>query len=62
VLSRVAVSDAVSVGAPSADGEIAMPEGSLSVDARGPDAESLGWIEALSGMGAAREDAVAAGV
>jgi RNA polymerase sigma-70 factor, ECF subfamily len=58
VLSRVAVSDAVSVVAPSADGGIAMPEGSLSVDARGPDAESLGWIEALSGMGAAREDAV----
>jgi RNA polymerase sigma-70 factor, ECF subfamily len=29
-----------------------------SVDARGPDAESLGWVEALSGAGRRRERAV----
>jgi RNA polymerase sigma-70 factor (ECF subfamily) len=35
-----------------------MPEASLPVDRPAPDAESLGWIEALGGGGAAREDAV----
>jgi RNA polymerase sigma-70 factor (ECF subfamily) len=35
-----------------------MPEASLSVDGPAPDAESLGWIEALSGVGTVREDAV----
>jgi hypothetical protein len=43
---------------PSLDGGIATPEGSLSVDGRAPDAESLAWIEALSSVGAAREDTV----
>jgi RNA polymerase sigma-70 factor, ECF subfamily len=37
---------------------MAMPEASLSVDGPAPDAESLGWIEALSGVGTMREDAV----
>jgi RNA polymerase sigma-70 factor, ECF subfamily len=35
-----------------------MPEASLPVARPAPDAESLGWIEALGGGGAAREDAV----
>jgi RNA polymerase sigma-70 factor (ECF subfamily) len=35
-----------------------MPEASLPVDRPAPDAESLGWIKALGGAGAAREDAV----
>jgi RNA polymerase sigma-70 factor (ECF subfamily) len=44
---------------PSADGGIAMPDASPSLDGRGPDAESLGWIEALSGAGAQHERALA---
>ena len=35
-----------------------MHEASLSVDGRGPDAESLGWVEALSGTGRNQEDAI----
>jgi RNA polymerase sigma-70 factor (ECF subfamily) len=58
VLSRIAVGDAVSVVDPSVGGGIAMPDASLSVDGRGPDAESLAWIEALSGVGAVREEAL----
>jgi RNA polymerase sigma-70 factor, ECF subfamily len=58
VLSRVAVSDAVSVADPSLDGGIAMPEASLSADGHAADAESRGWIEALSSTGAEREEAV----
>jgi RNA polymerase sigma-70 factor (ECF subfamily) len=59
VLRRVEVSDAVGVAGSSSAGGIAMPEASLSVDGPAPDAESVGWIEALVGGGAAREDAVA---
>ena len=44
------VSDGVSV-AP-------MPESPLSLVARGPDAESLAWIEALSGAGRQKEEAM----
>jgi hypothetical protein len=36
-----------------------MPEASLNVDGHAADAESRGWIEALSSTGAEREDAVA---
>ena len=36
-----------------------MHDGSLLVDERGPDAESQGWVEALSGEGPTRDDAVA---
>jgi RNA polymerase sigma-70 factor (ECF subfamily) len=57
VLSRGAVSDAVSVVDPSVDGGIAVAAAS-PVDGRGPDAASLAWIEALSSVGAVREDAV----
>jgi RNA polymerase sigma-70 factor (ECF subfamily) len=35
-----------------------MHEASLSVDGRGPDAESLGWVEALSDTGRKQEDAI----
>jgi RNA polymerase sigma-70 factor (ECF subfamily) len=35
-----------------------MPEGSLPVAGPAPDAESLSWIEALGGVGPARDDAV----
>lgn len=35
-----------------------MHEASLPVDGRGPDAESLGWVEDLSGTGAQHEAAV----
>jgi RNA polymerase sigma-70 factor (ECF subfamily) len=35
-----------------------MPEASLSLAGHGPDAESLGWVEALSGDGPQRDDAV----
>jgi RNA polymerase sigma-70 factor, ECF subfamily len=54
VLSRGVMSHAVSVGRPSAS--IAVPETSLAVDGR--DAESRAWVEALSGTGRRREDAV----
>ena len=56
---RVAVSDGVSVADTFVGGGIAMPEASLSVDGHAADAESRGWIEALSSTGAEREDAVA---
>jgi RNA polymerase sigma-70 factor, ECF subfamily len=36
-----------------------MPEAWLSVDGHAADAESRGWIQALSSTGAEREDAVA---
>ena len=59
MLSRVAVSDVVRVADPSADGAIGMPDAWPNADGgRGPDAESQAWIEALSGVGAARDDAV----
>jgi RNA polymerase sigma-70 factor (ECF subfamily) len=58
VLSRVAIEDAVSVDRPFADGGIAMPDCPLVVARRTPDAESLGWLEALSGAGAARDEAL----
>jgi len=35
-----------------------MHETSLSVDGHGPDAESLGWVEALSGTGRNQQDAI----
>lgn len=35
-----------------------MNEASLSVDGRAPDAESLGWVEALSSTGRQQEDAI----
>jgi len=38
----------------------AVPEAPTSVDKRGTDAESLGWVEALSGAGRRRDDAVEA--
>jgi len=44
------VSDGVSVAV--------MPDTPLSLAARGPDAESVGWVEALSGAGDKREEAV----
>jgi RNA polymerase sigma-70 factor, ECF subfamily len=59
VLSRVAVRDGVSVADTFVDGGIAIPEASLNVDGHAADAESRGWIEALSSTGAEREDAVA---
>jgi RNA polymerase sigma-70 factor (ECF subfamily) len=37
-----------------------MPESLPSVERRGPDAESLGWVEALSGAGRRHEEAVVA--
>jgi len=37
----------------------AMTEAPLSLAARGPDAESRAWVEALSGTGAERDEAVA---
>jgi RNA polymerase sigma-70 factor, ECF subfamily len=58
VLSRVAVGNAVSVIGPSVAGRIATPEGSSAVARPAPDAESLGWIEALGSVGPARDDAV----
>jgi RNA polymerase sigma-70 factor, ECF subfamily len=58
VLNRVAVSNPVGVVGPSFAGGIAMPEASLPVTRPVPDAESLGWIAALDGVGPAREDAV----
>jgi RNA polymerase sigma-70 factor (ECF subfamily) len=36
----------------------AMPEASLSITGRGPDAESAAWVEALSGVGREKEQAV----
>jgi RNA polymerase sigma-70 factor, ECF subfamily len=49
--SAVAVaSDGVSVAV--------MPEIPLSLAARGPDAESVGWLEALSGTGREKEEAL----
>ena len=35
-----------------------MHQASLSVDGRGPDAETRGWLEALTGPGRQREDAI----
>ena len=54
----VAVSEAVGVVGPSAGGRIAMAEVSFSVDGHAADAESRGWIQALSSTGAEREVAV----
>lgn len=54
----VAVSEGVSVVGPSVAGGVAMHETSLAVDGRGPDVESLGWVEALSGTGRKQEEAV----
>ena len=54
VLSRGAMSHAVRVDA--APASIAVPEATLAVDGR--DAESLAWVEALSGSGRRREDAI----
>jgi RNA polymerase sigma-70 factor (ECF subfamily) len=54
VLSRDVMGHAVSVDRPAAP--IAVPERALAAD--GPDAESLAWIEALSGTGRERDDAV----
>ena len=58
MLSQAGASDGVSVVDPSVGG-VAMPEASLSVDGHAADAESRAWIEALSSVGATREDAVA---
>ncbi len=49
---------AVSVVEASPAGEIAMHEASLSLDGPGPDAESVAWVEALSGSGRAHDEAV----
>jgi RNA polymerase sigma-70 factor, ECF subfamily len=54
VLSRGAISHAVSVDAGPAS--ITEPEATLAVGGR--DAESLAWVEALSGSGHRREDAI----
>jgi RNA polymerase sigma-70 factor, ECF subfamily len=55
---RGAMTDAVSVRRPSARGEIGIPDTTPAVDARGPDAESLAWLEALSGAGRQQEQAI----
>jgi len=55
-MAVAAMSRAVSVARPSPNRGIAVPE--LSVDRRGPDAESLEWLEALSGAGRRRDEAI----
>jgi RNA polymerase sigma-70 factor (ECF subfamily) len=52
------MSDAVSVIRPSAREGIVMHEASLSIDERGRDPESVRWVEALSGSGREKHDAV----
>jgi RNA polymerase sigma-70 factor (ECF subfamily) len=54
----VGVNAAVSVGQPFATASLAMQETSPSIAARGPDDESLAWVDALSGAGSERDAAV----
>ena len=54
----VAVTEDVSVVTPSATAGTTMHETSPSVDGRGPDAESQGWLKALSGTGRTQEEAI----
>jgi hypothetical protein len=53
--------EGVSVARPSITGGLPTHEASLPVDGRGPDAESLGWVEALSGTGRTKDDAIERG-
>jgi RNA polymerase sigma-70 factor, ECF subfamily len=52
------VTTAVSVVDPSLDGGAVMPEASLALNSRPPDAESREWIDALSARGRQQEEAV----
>jgi RNA polymerase sigma-70 factor, ECF subfamily len=56
--SPTVMRSAVSLAAPSVAEGSAMQEASSSVDARAPDAESVAWIEALTGPGPQRDDAI----
>lgn len=55
----VRLAEAVSVGGPSEIGGVAMAETPLPVDRNAPDAESLGWVEALSADGPRKDEAIA---
>jgi RNA polymerase sigma-70 factor (ECF subfamily) len=54
----VAVSEAISAARTSAVGGIAVHEASISTSSAPRDAESLAWVDALSGRGHQRDDAI----
>jgi RNA polymerase sigma-70 factor (ECF subfamily) len=56
-VSAVALTEAVTVTAPSAEGRIHMTEASLPVETSGCDPDSLAWLEALTGEGRQRDEA-----